>query len=86
MTQRKNKAIDVVVKMMSKALALEPFKQYYIGVLKTRGSGILKLMDTERDDLFNVLKRTLQTHRQRGIGCSVCQRRHREPIETGIQF
>ena len=52
----KDEAVDVVVKMMSKALASEAFKEYYIGVLKEKGPGILKLMDTEKDDLFTVLK------------------------------
>jgi len=52
----KDEAIDVVVKMMSKTLASEAFKEYYIGVLKEKGPGILKLMDVEKDELFEVLK------------------------------
>ena len=54
--ENKDDAIDVVVKMISKTLASEAFKEYYIGVLKEKGPGILKLMDVEKDELFEVLK------------------------------
>ena len=53
--ESKDNAKHSVVKMMNKLFATKQFKEYYTGVLKEKGQGILCLMKPTEDDLWTAL-------------------------------
>ena len=53
--ETKDNAKHCMVKVMNKLIATMQFKEYYAGVLKEKGRGILCLMQPIEDDLWSAL-------------------------------
>jgi len=53
--ESKDNAKHSMVKMMNKLFATKQFKEYYTGVLREKGQGILCLMKPTEDDLWTAL-------------------------------